>query len=311
MAKSIFTVEHDSSPLAGLNQNEYSYSSFIYPLDLGSPDSGFDNYMIFYINESNQTQYATSTVGSSAPTALPTINQNTQNDAAQGIASTGSQNISRVSTVVALYTPPTLITEYQNQWSSKDLGVAADVFFKEKSISDAVKSVGISGIKNTSDAIGTLTDLNLTDTLGGYKYRRAINNHKEMLFDGVGFRTFNFSFRLTPQSEQEAVNISNIISCFKFYAAPEVYAGSTGRWLTYPAEFDIKFISNGQENLFLNRISTCALTNIRVNYAPTGAGWSSFRPTKDGTMTPGVCTTLDLSFQELEIITKSRVLDYY
>jgi hypothetical protein len=130
-----------------------------------------------------------------------------------------------------------------------------------------------------------------------------------MLFRGVGFRTWQFNYKFTPRSEQEASNVFNIIKALKFYASPEVNKGAgQPRYWIYPAEFDLEFWANGRQSNFLNKISTCALTDITVNYTGSG-GWSAMRPgTFNGVP---VETHMSLTFQELEIITKERVLNNF
>ena len=109
---------------------------------------------------------------------------------------------------------------------------------------------------------------------------------------------------MIPRSPEEAQVIRDIIKQFKFYAAPELLPGSTGRFFIPPAEFDIKFFYNGRENLNINKISTCVLTRIDVNYASAGQ-WTTF---DDGMP---VETMLQLEFQELEIMHKKRIEDGY
>ena len=160
--------------------------------------------------------------------------------------------------------------------------------------SDALKS-SVGATTNVLDAASIATNI-------------ARNPHMEALFRTVGFREYQFDFKFTPRSEQEAQNVQNIIQAFSFYASPEIKQGDSAKYLIYPAEFDIEFWSNGQQNNFVKKISTCACTGVSVNYTASG-GWSAFRP---GSMNGvSVETSLSLSFMELEIITKSRVISGY
>lgn len=305
-----------NDPLADLSRNHYAYNSFMYPLDLASGTSGYDHYVVFHVSENSSTQYATSTVGGQAPTDKPTINQNVQNDFSLGIASTQLQNISRVATTIVLPMPPHIESTYGTDWGETELGAAEDIFGKETSLANVLKSLGADAVRhaghNLSHHLNSnskgFTELDFGTAIG-YQMRLAVNNHREVLFNGVAFRTFNFTFRFVPQSEAEATNVRNIIQAFRFYQAPEIVRSTAGRFMLYPSEFDIQFYSNGQENLWLNRISTCALTESSVNYTPTGQ-WSAHRQAPDGTA-PGVCTELSLTFQELELIDKQRVLQNF
>jgi hypothetical protein len=68
----------------------------------------------------------------------------------------------------------------------------------------------------------------------------------------------------------------------------------------YPSEFDIEYFINGSPNDNLNRISSCVLTEMNVNYSPNGV-FSTF---PDGTPTQ---INLTLNFVELETLTKERI----
>ena len=87
--------------------------------------------------------------------------------------------------------------------------------------------------------------------------------------------------------------------------------GAGSRYFIYPGEFDIKFIANGAENGALPKISTCALINIDVSYA-AASQWAAFRQSvKKKDVAHPVSTSLTLTFKELEIISKQRVINGY
>jgi hypothetical protein len=56
---------------------------------------------------------------------------------------------------------------------------------------------------------------------------------------------------------------------------------------------------NARENDFYNKIATCVLTNVSVDYTPDGV--KSFR---DGSPT---AITMSLSFKETELLTKDKI----
>jgi len=328
-----FTKQNPNQPLGDLEQNKYESTNFTYPLDLASPRAGKDHYMVFHINESTNTQFFTKNADGSfdtknAPTDTPTINANVRRDQ-NGTSLTGksggessgtdqqslSRNIRRVATTIVLYMPPQITANYAADWSKTELGMSADLMNKikgESSFADLFRSGAASMAQNLGDTVNGLTGLNLKDTISLNK-RLVINNHLEVIFNGIDFRQFQFTFRFTPESEQEAQNVDNIIRAFKFYSAPEVLSGWSGRFWIYPAEFDIQYYSNGKENEFLNKISTCALTNMSVNYTATGH-WAAHRFQEGEGKTIGsssVCTDISLTFIELELMTKKRILEGY
>lgn len=331
--------------LKELEENKYSYASFIYPMDLGAAGAGKDHFMVFHINETSTTQFQTMKSNgqftddpNAGPVGDPTIVKNGKTSQTNGTGSTttiptdggekettknnngvtntavsaAKQPIRRVATTIVLYMPESIMTEYHAEWQAEELGAAADFtnMIKGKStLKEALESAGAGGLGVAGTMLNQFTNLNFKDAISRAT-RLSINPHMEVIFNGIGFRQFNFKFRFTPESEAEALNVDNIIRAFKFYAAPEILKGTSGRFWIYPAEFDIQYYSNGKENLFLNKISTCALVNMEVNYTPVGQ-WSAFRPHPDIEGQPSVCTEITLTFKELEIITKERILEGY
>lgn len=132
----------------------------------------------------------------------------------------------------------------------------------------------------------------------------ALNPQIEVLYQKTGHREFLFDFKMVPRNEAEAGAIRDIIKEFKFYSAPELLAGTSGRYFIPPAEFDIKFFYNGQENRNIHRISTCALVGIDIDYA-SGGQWATFT---DGMP---VEIKMQLRFKELEIMHKGRIEEGY
>jgi hypothetical protein len=93
----------------------------------------------------------------------------------------------------------------------------------------------------------------------------------EILYSSPVPRNFQFDFQFNPRDEKEAKEVQDIIDSVRFFQAPEIKAPSSGGFfLIPPAEFDISFYYNGQINPNIPPISTCVLTNVNVNYAPSG-----------------------------------------
>ena len=330
------------APLADLDTSKYSYASFIYPMDLGAPGTGKDHYMVFHINETSTTSFQTRSGAVSAAGDLSAGQTNNKTDQAYGegngiigtsttadpngtsnIGTSGQsavntqiagvkQPITRIATTIVLYMPPEIKVKYDADWAVTDLGLAADLTNALKGSGtwgDFWKSMGASAGQQAGERLNDLTNMKIKESLSRAG-RMVINSHAEVIFNGIGFRDFEFSFRFTPDSEDEALNVDNIIRAFKFYSAPEVLQGTAGRFWIYPAEFDIQYYSNGKENNFLNKISTCALTSMEVNYTPVGH-FAAHRPHSVIQGSPSVCVDMHLSFKELEIMTKRRILEGY
>ena len=143
---------------------------------------------------------------------------------------------------------------------------------------------------------------------------KAVNNRLELIFSGLAKRSFTFNFKFLPKSYQEAKAVYNIIRRFKFHMLPEIAGDvTTSRTFITPDVFDIKYMmSDGKENEYINKISTCVLENMNVKYG--GDRYQTFDPSMaeagapDGMKAPPVQTEMTLQFKELEIVTQNNVL---
>ena len=70
----------------------------------------------------------------------------------------------------------------------------------------------------------------------------------------------------------------------------------------YPSEFDIFYYHGSQENLKVNRHTSCVLTEMNINYAPQG----QFTTFPDGTPTQ---INVTMTFKELATLTKEKIED--
>jgi hypothetical protein len=129
---------------------------------------------------------------------------------------------------------------------------------------------------------------NLLSRLNG----QVLNSNLELLFQGPQLRPFNFTFKLSPRSLEEAKIVKKIIRYFKKNMAPIV--GDQGLFIKAPNIFKIEYqYGTSSPHPGLNKIKECALTNCSVDYTPNG----TYMTYPEGTM---VSYTLSLQFQELE-----------
>ena len=128
-----------------------------------------------------------------------------------------------------------------------------------------------------------------------------LNPNMELLFNGPTLRSFRFSFKMTPRSQTEAIEIKDIIRCFKQNMAPKVgssnaainEAGGENTFLRTPNVFELRYRQGQGEHKFLNKFKQCFLENISVNYTADG----TYATYPDGTP---VSMVMDLSFKEIE-----------
>lgn len=177
--------------------------------------------------------------------------------------------------------------------------------------SQAAESFMEGMVRGTLDSIPGLSGIGaVQDAARGY----VRNDRLELAFQGIGRRSFSFSFKCMPKSENEALAVDKIVQMFRFYMAPSFKGTdvSQSRTMIIPATFDISYLfQNGTPNFFLNRISTAYLESCNVTYG--GERVQFFRPTEkqlNGTTVSGappVETNIDLQFKEIELITRERI----
>jgi hypothetical protein len=132
---------------------------------------------------------------------------------------------------------------------------------------------------------------------------QVVNPKKEVVFRHVQFRTHTFSYLFAPRNTTDVEVIKNIIKTFKMHMHPELPTDDkdSGMYLIMPDEFDIEFYSHGKENDFVHKIATSVLTDMSVDYTPTGH-WSAFKQTGHPVM-----VSLSLTFRELEPLVRNQI----
>ena len=121
---------------------------------------------------------------------------------------------------------------------------------------------------------------------------QVMNPNMELLFNGPQLRSFGFTFKLSPRTQEEAITIQQIIRRFKEAMAPRKIG--PGLFLKSPRTWRLRYINQqGQDHQFLNKFKECAMMSSSVNYTPDG----SYATYSDGSM---VSYNLTLNFQEIE-----------
>ena len=174
------------------------------------------------------------------------------------------------------------------------------------SLGKAIDQKGLSNVsKNVADSVaaaGLAVGLKLPGTEGISKITGlAPNPRKEQIFKHVNFRTFTFDYQFYPRDQKEAENVLNIIYQFKLHMHPEFKDANNFLYI-YPSEFDIFYYNNGQENMNVNRHTSCVLTDMVVNYSPNGqfTAFANGMPTQ---------INVTLTFKELATLTKEKIQD--
>ena len=229
-----------------------------------------------------------------------------------------------VSSAIALYMPPDIKVSYGVQWGDEDAMLAGDVskLWQDVKTSnkegwdfvlDMLKHGGGIALHNLNKALGELgAGAGVGDWVKilGKNMGMAVNNHKEQLFEYPNFREFSYSFKFWPRNDDETERAQNVIKLFKYHMHPwKDEANWKGRVFQYPSEFEIHYLQNdgktGGVNDKLHKISRCALKKCDVSYTPEGGNFKTFADHAP------VCYTIDLTFIELEFMTKQKILKGY
>ncbi len=226
----------------------------------------------------------------------------------------------RLDTCITMYMPAEVKVNYKADYSDTKIGsgtqLASQVLGQVAngaSISAGAETLGNQAMP-TLEAIGTNA---LGDVVGaipvfsGAKEAYEMNSgviltdRMELAFKGIGKRTFSYTFKMMPRSEDEANEVKRIVDMFKFHMLPEMTSGQRGRFMSYPSTFDIKYMFLNTENNYLNKVSECYLETMDVNY-----GGDRFRAHKGNTTgAPPIETSMTLTFKEIELITRDKAAD--
>jgi len=256
---------------------------------------------------------------------------------------------------ISLYMPDSSLTtsfdsHYTELSMTDTLGFAgyltsaiSDIIKNKGSTADLTKVIGPYAKQLSIDALSKLghnpDELKsaLQQALG-----QIPNPQMQMVYKGIGLRSFQLQFVFTPISSQEAQQVDQIINAFTYYSVPQLISkDQSGQFLTPPQIFKIKFAFTGNPsllgsigNVFKNTLTNvfgsqlsgtllgsnasstisaapnakifsvgdCVLENVTVDYAPNG--WAAHN---DGYP---IQTTLSLQFKEMDIVTKDKITSW-
>lgn len=216
--------------------------------------------------------------------------------------------LKRISDAIVLHIQDKPTTSYGIRYQDSDLGALGGMMAGGTSATDLTESMGDIG-KDLGQGAITGIVAGVQAAFGGDSAGRLLqlgtkqvtNAFKEQFFESVNYRTFNFRHTFMAKSSAEAENIRNIIKLFKFHMHPEL--SGAGLFYLYPSEFEIKYFYREKENEYFDKISSCVLENMTVDYG--GDIFSTFQDGKP------VEVNMTLQFKELELLTKERVLQGY
>ena len=209
---------------------------------------------------------------------------------------------------IVLYMPDNVKVDYVSNYDAAEVGMLtgvlasfADIMKGKQGWGDAGKGLGA----QTSKLVESLLDFGSLGTAAGAaaKLQRTTGiapaPMQEMIFKGIDYRKYDYSFKMTPRNRKEAREVNDIVDTFTYHMLPEKLGQGSALAFRVPSEFSIRYMYRGMENNYLNQIALSALTNMTVSYGGEEK-FATYRKDEHGA--PPVTTNVTLSFQELEFV---------
>jgi len=225
---------------------------------------------------------------------------------------------------ISLYMPPTISTTSTAEYTDSEIGVGAALAsaFLDEFNANGMSGIGANvtarlnslgpeakeGLTNLAlKSIGALPGMQGADVVRDLRRGFIKAPRMELAFKGIGKRSFSYDFKMIPKSRDEADTVREIVKTFRANMLPEFLKGTdrSARFFKMPNTFDISYMYNGGQNQYLHQISTCVCKSVAVTYG--GDRYKTFDANETGA--PPVETSIALQFEELEIITKERVME--
>ena len=214
----------------------------------------------------------------------------------------------RLQNVIQLHIPQPIVAQYVANYNEDDIGaIMGKIGESGLSMDSLLENAGSAGEFVARSAMVAAASvpkaLGFDANVGGAvaaTSKKVANPYKEQLFTSMAFRKFGFNFEFVPRTQAEYEQVRQIVDLFKVNMHPTRV--SDGFFLSYPGEFNIEYRYKDRVNEHVNRISSCALTDMKVTYG----GADSFTSIK-GTLGIPSEISISLSFTELETLTANRV----
>jgi len=233
------------------------------------------------------------------------------------------KNVRKTGTVIGLYMPPAVNVSYNMDYSEGEVGVATEAvagLFKAyqanaltgSAVLNEAKRVGSTVVKDrVLKGLSSVPYVEGAEEVFAMQTGAIIAPRMEMFFKGIGRRSFSFTFTFIPKDRTETKIVHDIIKEFKVgMSATFTRTGST-RDIKIPDMFSIQYMHINSENQYINKIGKCYLKGMDVSY-----GGDKFVTYNEDLVAEldGVApqkTTINLTFQEIEIMDRSNIEQGY
>ena len=221
---------------------------------------------------------------------------------------TGKGAVREVKTTIAIYMPQTLKFNLQADYGAEEIGGGLgalaklrDAMNSDKFFGGDMAAVGAQ-VGKLVTGLGSFATGGLGAGVGAAVQRRtgiAPAAMTEMIFNGIDYRTFSFTFKFTPRNRDESDVVNGLLHAIKDAMLPKRYGkGQSIAAYTVPHEFVIRFMKGTKINPYLDQIGLCACTGVEIDY---GSDKFSTHPSGDP-----VSIDATLTFRELELMERTR-----
>ena len=228
------------------------------------------------------------------------------------------QNFTQSKRTIALYMPASVNAKYNMDFQEEEIGVMSEAIrgvIKQIQAGAGLGAAVGSEANNLGTAATKMGIKALDSILPGAKDLVAIERgtiiapRMEVMFQGIGKRTFEFQFTMIPKNMGETYAIYDIVKEFKRAMTPSFRMNGSVRELSFPDQFQIAYMHIGKDNTFLNKIGRCYLASADVTYG--GDNFITHEPIDGGAFGPSGAppskVVLSLSFKEIETMDRSRI----
>jgi len=227
------------------------------------------------------------------------------------------QNFTKSKRTIALYMPASVNAKYNMDFQESEIGVMSEairgVIKQIQAGAGAGAALG-SQANNLGTAATQMGIKALDRILPGAKDLIAIERgtiiapRMEVMFQGIGKRTFEFQFTMIPKNKAETYAIYDIVKEFKRAMTPSFRMNGSVRELSFPDQFQIAYMHIGKDNTFLNKIGRCYLASADVTYGGDNFITHESLSSPSGPEgAPPSKVVLSLSFKEIETMDRSRI----
>ena len=220
---------------------------------------------------------------------------------------TGKGAYREVKHTIAIYMPQTLKFNLQADYGAEEIGGGLGALTK---LRDAMNSGNFFGgdlgavgaqVGKLVTGLGSFATGGLGAGVGAAVQRRsgiAPAAMTEMIFNGIDYRTFSFTFKFTPRSRKESDVVNNLLHAIKDAMLPTRVGTKSIAAYQVPHEFVIRFMKGTKINPYLDQIGLCACTGVDIDYGSD----------KFSTHASGDPVSIDatLTFRELELMERTR-----